>query len=74
MSTNRTKWHWYNSDVKKLKSYYYWNVKVKKYLEDKPGLTFDWKNDSKETLRNKLISLYKYNIKIGKAAWDIVDY
>ena len=73
MSTNRTKWKWYNSDAKELKSYYYWNVKVKKYLEDKPNLTFDWKNDSKETLRNKLISLYKYNIKIGKASWDIVD-
>ena len=73
MSTNRTKDHFYNIDAKELKSYYYWNVKVKKYLEDKPNLTFDWKNDSKETLRNKLISLYKYNIKIGKASWDIVD-
>lgn len=43
-------------------------------MVDKPHLTFDWENDSEETLRNKLISLYKYNIKIGKASWDIVDY
>lgn len=71
MSINWTKMKLEGLDRKEAKSYYYWNARVKKCMVDKPHLTFDWEKDSEETLRNKLISLYKYNVKIGKCKWDL---
>lgn len=72
MSINLTKMQFYSMDKEELKAYYKWNVEVKKKLDDDPNISYDWDNDSEETLRNKIIDLYKYNIKRNKCAWKII--